>query len=102
MISITQEIFLGSLDFLAIAAIVVSLSTLFFTIWNTSRTRRSEQLKVVRELMLNIIERRQVLETVYRKNSRSPLTDNKENLEAKLEAIEWNRSLSDLVFNKQQ
>jgi hypothetical protein len=43
-------------DILAVGALIISLSTLGFTIWNASRTRKSEQFKIAREMMNSLLE----------------------------------------------
>jgi hypothetical protein len=79
--------------FLAVGALLISLSTLGFTIWNASRTRRSEQLKIARELMYRILDSRHTIDSLHDKRH-GPQEDD-ENMNIK--SFEWVRSISDLM-----
>ena len=85
----------SSFDYVALGAILISLGTLGFTIWNANRTRRSEQLKVARELMYSIIECRQVVDTLY---DRYRASTPKDDQDRGLEVLEWVRSIGDLMY----
>ena len=79
----------------AIGAVLISLSTLGFSVWQWTRTRRSEQLKVSRELMYRIFERRQVLDAVFDGYTATPPiapTD------VAHRTLEWTRSIRDFMF----
>ncbi|MPZ07261.1 MAG: hypothetical protein GEU26_12745 [Nitrososphaeraceae archaeon] len=88
-------------DSIAIVALIISTITacataiaLSFNIWHTSRTRRSEELKVARELMNRIWDGRKVLDDYYERYIASP----PKNEELKIRAYEWANLVGDLIY----
>jgi hypothetical protein len=76
-------------------AITISLSTLGFSIWQWTRTRKSEQLKIARELTYSIHGSRQILDAFFDRYNVSPP---KEERDYRLRAVEWIRSLGDFMY----